>query len=57
MKLRECPFCGEEKDIEKFVDERQFFSDTCVRCQNCGTLGPPCGTWEQAQKMWNERKP
>lgn len=58
MKLLPCPFCGEDKDLDKFDDayEADYGNQLCVRCSNCGAQGPPCGTWEKAKKMWNYRE-
>ncbi len=67
MDLKKCPHCG-SGELEKhelgtpwvltlrsIPGEYDLISNICVRCTNCGDLGPPCSTWEQAQIEWNNR--
>ena len=57
MKLKACPFCGEEKELgEVATDHFDEWSDIVVRCSNCGAKGPPCSTLSKAVECWNTRK-
>ena len=49
-----CPFCGEKEDEE--YEWEMCMDDISIRCLNCGALGPPCSTLNEARKSWNERK-
>lgn len=62
--LKQCPFCGETKDLAvvegALVHDDDSRDDFCpqkwVECQNCGALGPPTDRREDAVESWNERK-
>jgi len=49
--LKGCPFCGESNLEDIGVD-----TDCCVRCRNCGAVGPWASTIEVARRLWNNRK-
>jgi len=53
MKLKPCPFCGEKKELEGHLTGDDEWT---IRCRNCGAIGPPCGTWRDAEISWYERK-
>jgi len=48
-----CPYCA-ENEIEDY--EWPPPGDYSVRCKFCGSLGPPCSTWNQAREAWCKRK-
>jgi len=58
MELKPCPFCGESIEID-FFDSNDC--TTCIRCENCGAMGPWVNTGIDrarlaAQREWNKRK-
>lgn len=56
MKLKRCPFCGGEADVETGVDFGFY-----VECQQCGCLlgkGSGCGYYDTIKESviaWNRR--
>ena len=55
-KLKPCPFCYEENDLD--VWERQgFFTKKpwSVICNFCGAQGPEAESEEKAVEAWNRR--
>jgi len=56
MELEPCPFCGEKEELETVAtDLFDEWSDSAIRCSNCGAKGPPCSTWPKAEECWNNR--
>ncbi len=52
MKLKKCPFCGEQKNtqVEQCTD-----SLFCVVCSACETWGPKANTRKEAKAKWQAR--
>ena len=51
--LKNCPFCGSDELSEWDPDD--WMADGCVRCDNCGALGPTHWSWGGAKIEWNKR--
>jgi len=55
IKLKPCPFCGENEqriiELESEVVEWAIY----IRCEYCGALGPPADSSQGAKEAWNER--
>ena len=59
MKLKQCPFCFEDKDLEviQIEDPENGTSDYRVRCMFCDGMGGMASTEESAIQIWNIREP
>ncbi len=53
MKLKHCPFCGEESQHKKVGG--RFGVDRMIECKNCLARGEPCPTKKEAISAWNKR--
>ena len=62
-KLKPCPYCGENElgikthshPIIEHSRDTYITDSFFIHCFSCGALGPPCSTWDEAEKAWNER--
>lgn len=51
MKLRECPFCGNDDPFMPPLGQTSYSGE----CVCCGALGPDADTPEEAAVRWNTR--
>ena len=61
IKLKQCPFCGGDVEIEQTVDDRKYFGVVCRNTMNrggtCAIQQRPSASREAAEDRWNARAP
>ena len=57
-KLKPCPFCGSEAEIESFTAKVALFKKAtgkCITCKSCKCRTPVVFEEENAIEIWNRR--
>ena len=56
IKLKPCPFCGEDEQITVALEDTEHGKEFSVFCPTCGTDGPTGITERMAVELWNNRE-
>lgn len=55
MIILQCPFCGEQNDVEVAEIEHDKFIKYYIKCNSCESTGPIQSTKDKAFEDWNVR--